>query len=83
MVLHMRFISRLRWSLMDSDFFDLTGAKARSLLRKQDCEDSQSPSFPHACSGGSTELTTGETGTGPRSKHSGVTTFGKTLINHF
>jgi len=51
---------------MDSDFFDLTGAKVRSLLRKQDCEDSQSPSFPHACSGGSTELTTGETGTGPR-----------------
>src|SRR5919109_1349994 len=35
-----------------------------------------SPSFPDAFSSGSTRLTTGESGTGPRLKHSGVTVFG-------
>jgi hypothetical protein len=45
--------------------FNFFGSIPRNLLRNGNSWSSQSPSFPHAFSGGSTRLTTGEILAGP------------------
>jgi hypothetical protein len=52
------------------------GSHSRSLLRRELLQTSSRPSFPNASIGGSTELTTGETGIGPPIKTFGGDAFG-------